>query len=116
MDRFHFLGSDSGQITAPFIGFQKDFVGEHIQFFLDFSLYVFRFVAAQDVSERSLADGMTDCLAGTADDFQKQTQFFRNGAVFPVFLNQVLRQTDTFRSQDAFFFFRCDVRQTGFFQ
>ena len=116
MDRFHFLGSDSGQIAAPFVGFQKDFIGKHIQFFLDFSLYVFRFVAAQNVSERSLAYGMADRLTGTADDFQKQAQFFRNGAVSPVFLDQVLRQTDAFWSHDAFFFFRCDVRQTGFFR
>ena len=64
-------GGHRGEIAAPFVGFEQDFVGEDVEFFLDFALDVLRFVAAQDVPECAFAYGMADDLAGAADDFQQ---------------------------------------------
>ncbi|MNT80217.1 hypothetical protein D3C72_2196490 [compost metagenome] len=83
-------------MAAPFIRFEQDLVGDDVEFFLYFALHVFRVGRAQHFTQRTLADGVADGLAGARDDFDQQAQFGRNAVVRALLFNQVLRKTDAF--------------------
>ena len=52
-------------MAAPFVGFEQDLVGQHVQLLLHFALHVLAFEAAQDAAERALADRVA-CLLYTS--------------------------------------------------
>ena len=56
MCMFHFLRGQTGQMTAPFIGFQQDFVAQHIELLLGFSLHIAGAGIAQYVTQGTFAD------------------------------------------------------------
>ena len=100
---FHFLGCHAGQMAAPFVGFQQDFIGNHIQLLLYLALHVFTTGAAQHFTQRALADRMADALAGPADDFDQQAQLGGNLVMQALLLDQMLGKTDAF-AHDALSF------------
>ena len=87
MDGFHFLRRHRSEMTAPFIGLQQNFVRDDVEFFLYFTLYVFRISGAQYIAQGALADGMADGLAGARDNFDQQSQLGRNGIIEALLFN-----------------------------
>ena len=61
-------------MAAPLIGIQQNFVGDHIQLLLYFTLHVIGAGSAHSITEVALANGYGNGLAGTGDDFDEQTQ------------------------------------------
>jgi hypothetical protein len=96
VDRFHFFRCHRRQVAAPFIRFEQDFVGDDVQFFLDFTLDVFGFGGAKDFAQRALAYRVADGLAGAGDDFDQQAQLGRDRVVLALFFDQVLGKADAF--------------------
>ena len=80
-------------MAAPFVGFEEDLVGDHIEFLLHFALHVLAVQAAQHAAEGALGHLMTDRLAGPCHDFDKETQVGR-GIVAASLLDQVAAQGD----------------------
>ncbi len=89
----HFLGGHAGQVAAPLVGFEEDFVGDHVELLLHFALHVFAVQAAQHAAEGALGHLMADRLAGPRHDFDKETQVGR-GVVAASLLDQVAAQGD----------------------
>ena len=84
----HFFGRHAGQVTAPLVGFQQDFVGNHVEFLLHLALHVLGAHAAQHAAQCTLGYLMADFLTGPCDHFNKETQIGR-GVVTTGLLDQV---------------------------
>ncbi|MNE63131.1 hypothetical protein D3C80_1584620 [compost metagenome] len=61
-------------MTAPLVGFQEDFVGQHVELLLHFALHVLGFHAAEHATQGTLGHLMADGLAGPRHHFDKETQ------------------------------------------
>ncbi len=92
VDAFHFFRGHGCQVAAPFVGFNQHFVGDDVQFFLDFALDVFTFRGTQHTAQRAFVDGQADALAGTGHHFQQQAQLRWNGTVDALLFDQVAGQ------------------------
>jgi len=84
----HFLGSHAGQVAAPLVGFQQDFVGEHVELFLHFALHVLAAGAAQHAAQRALGNLVADRLARARHDLDEKAQI-RRGVVAASLLDEV---------------------------
>ncbi|MND67602.1 hypothetical protein D3C80_590220 [compost metagenome] len=87
----HFLGRHAGQVAAPLVGFQQDFVGHHVQFLLHFALHVLGTHAAEHAAQRALGHRMADLLARARDDLDEEAQIGRR-VVASGLLDQVATQ------------------------
>jgi hypothetical protein len=75
-------------MAAPFVGFEQDFVGNHVELLLHLALHVVAAGAAQHAGQAALADGDGDGLAGARDDFDQQAQVVGNDVLVALFLDQ----------------------------
>ena len=87
----HFFGRHAGQVAAPFVGFEQDFVGQNVQFLLHFALHVFSAHAAQDTAQCAFGNGVADFLASTRHHFDKEAQIGRR-VVAAGLLDQIATQ------------------------
>ena len=74
MHRLDFLRSHGRQVTAPLVGLEQDFVGDHVELLLRLALHVVGTGLAEHARERALGDIHADRLAGTGHDLEQQTQ------------------------------------------
>ena len=56
-------------MTAPFIGFNQDLIGNDVQFFLNLTLNIFNVCAAQNATQGAFVHGMADAFAGPCNNF-----------------------------------------------
>ncbi|MNY37801.1 hypothetical protein D3C86_1723860 [compost metagenome] len=78
-------------MTAPFVGFEQDLVGDHVELFLHFALDVFSAHAAQNATQGAFGHGVVDLLAGTRHHFDQEAQIGRS-VVAAGLLNQIATQ------------------------
>jgi len=78
-------------VTAPFVGFEQDLVGDHVEFLLHFALDVFSAHAAEDATQRAFGHGVADFLASTRHHFDKEAQIGRR-VVTAGLLDQIATQ------------------------
>ena len=69
VDVFHFFGSHGRQMAAPFVGFDQNFIGNDVQFFLNFTLNIFNVGTAQNTTQCTFVDRMTDAFTSTCNHF-----------------------------------------------
>ena len=81
-------------MAAPFVGIDQHLVGDDVELLLDFALDVLALGAAHDFAQSALVDLNRDALAGARDDFDQQTQFGRDEAVFTLLFDQIAGQGD----------------------
>jgi hypothetical protein len=87
----HFFGRHAGQVTAPFVGFEQDFVGHHVEFLLHFALNVFSTHAAEHTTQGAFGYCVADFLARTRHHFDKEAQIGRS-VIAAGLLNQIATQ------------------------
>ena len=87
----HFFGRHAGQVTAPFVGFKQDLVGDHIELLLHFTLHVFGAHAAQNTTQGAFGHGVADLFASTRHHFDEETQISRR-VVAAGLLDQIATQ------------------------
>lgn len=87
----HLLGGHAGQVAGPFVGFQQDLVGHHVQLLLHLALHVLGAHAAEHAAQRALGHRMADFLAGTRHDLDEEAQVGR-GVVAAGLLDQIAAQ------------------------
>jgi hypothetical protein len=93
----HLFRRKRGQMPTPLIGFEQDFVRQHIELFLHLSLHVLGARRPQHAAERALADRDRDRLACARDDFDQQAQVGVDVMLVALFLDQELGQRYGFR-------------------
>ncbi len=89
----HFLRGHGGEVAAPLIGFEEDFVGDHVQLFLHLALDVVGAGGPQHIGQGALAHGNGDGLAGAGNDFDQETQV-GGDVLVALGLDQVARKGD----------------------
>ncbi len=87
----HFFGRHAGQVTAPFVGFEQNLVGHHVQFLLHFTLHVFGAHAAEYPAQGAFGYRVADLLARTRHYFNQKAQIGR-GVVGAGLLDQITTQ------------------------
>jgi hypothetical protein len=80
-------------VAAPLVGLEQDFIGDHVEFLLHFTLHVLAVQAAQHAAKGALGNLMADRLAGPRHDFDKEAQVGR-GVMAASLLDQVAAQGD----------------------
>ncbi len=73
----HFLGRHAGQVAAPLVCLQQDFVGEHVELLLHFALDVLAVGATQYAPEGALGYRVADFLARSCHDLDEKAQISR---------------------------------------
>ena len=75
VDTVHLFRCHSGQVTAPFIGFNQYIVGNDVEFLLDLTLYVFASSRAHDIAKLTaqcaFVDGMANAFASASYHFKQ---------------------------------------------
>ena len=94
MHRLDFLRSHGRQVTAPLVGLEQDFVGDHVELLLRLALHVVGTGLAEHARERALGDIHTDRLAGAGHDLEQQTQI-GGDAPGALLLDEKLSKGDT---------------------
>ena len=94
IERFHLFRGHGGQVAAVLVGFEQDFVGDHIQLLLGFALHVAGAGRAEHAGKGPLVDAVRDRLAGAGHDFEQQTQLGRDGVVLALLFDQVAGEVD----------------------
>jgi len=83
-------------VTAPLVGFDQHFVGNDVQFLLNFALHVLAVGAAQHAAERAFVHGLADAFAGAGNHLQQQAQVAGDVAVNALLLDEVTGEADGF--------------------
>ena len=89
MDGFHFFRGHGRQVAAPFVGFDQNFIGNDVQFLLNFTLNVFYVGTAQNTTQGTFVDRMADAFASPCHHFEQQAQLSRNLTFAALLFNQI---------------------------
>ena len=91
MRQFHLFGGHGGKIPPPFVGFEQDFIGQHIQFLLCFALYVIAAGFSQHIAQAPFADRDRNVQAGTGDDLDQEVEVCRDATGTAMFFDEITR-------------------------
>ena len=84
-------------MAAPFVGLDQYLIGDDVELFLHFALYVFALRAAHHLAQGTLVDGLADAFAGARHHFKQQAQLRWDVAFQALLFHQVTCQGNSFR-------------------
>ena len=100
VDIVHFFRSHGGQIAAPFIALEHDFIGDDVEFFLFFTLYILATCAAQYAAQSAFVHSLADVHTSIGHAFNQGAQLGRQFVVLLLF-KQIAGQRNGFAHDEC---------------